>query len=53
VALVVWSLWLQRNDRIFRNGLLSAVLLVDQCASLKEQWCRATLVARSSKLLGE
>jgi hypothetical protein len=52
VALVAWSLWLQQNDRVFRNGSLSAALLVDQSVASMEQWCRAKLVVRSN-LLGD
>jgi hypothetical protein len=48
VALVSWSLWLQRNDRVFKNGSSSPALLVDHLVASMEQWCRAKLMVWSN-----
>jgi hypothetical protein len=50
VYLVAWCLWLQRNDKVFRNGSLLPLALLCVITSCCNLWCRANLVDRSSLL---
>jgi hypothetical protein len=34
VALISWMIWLQRNDHVFHNGSVAAVLLVEHSLAL-------------------
>jgi hypothetical protein len=52
VALATWCVWLERNERVFRNTCTTVPQLVSKIVSEVEQWCRARLVDRS-RLQGE
>jgi hypothetical protein len=41
---VVWSLWLKRNERVFRQSSSNPARLVDNIWALIELWSRAKLV---------
>jgi hypothetical protein len=47
VTCVVWSLWLKRNERVFRNASSSAVSMAHKAWALLQDWCRVGIVARS------
>jgi hypothetical protein len=51
-VLVVWSIWLHRNDRAFGRRVLTDDQLVGQALANAEQWCLAGLIDRS-KLVGD
>jgi hypothetical protein len=51
-VLVVWAIWLHRNDRVFGRRVLSDDRMVALVFAQAEEWCRARLVVRSS-LFGE
>jgi hypothetical protein len=52
VFLMMRSLWLERNARVFRNGSLLPNRVVDDIRESCDQWCQAGLIARSI-LMGE
>jgi hypothetical protein len=52
VFLVVWSLWLECNSRVFNQKTSSMVALISCILSRAKLWCRAGFVNRSA-MLGE
>jgi hypothetical protein len=46
-VLVVWSIWLHHNDRVFGRQVLSDAHLVALVLAQAAEWCRAGLVVRS------
>jgi hypothetical protein len=47
VACVAWSLWLKRNERVFRNALSSAVSVAHKAWIQLQDWCRVGIVVGS------
>jgi hypothetical protein len=47
VVLISWSLWLERNARIFRGTAEPVPRIIDSILAKGELWCSAKLVARS------
>jgi hypothetical protein len=47
VFLVVWRLWLHRNERVFRNALPYVSVTLQHIADDFSIWCRANLIDRS------
>jgi hypothetical protein len=47
VALIIWSIWLEHNSRVFRNQVVSVMVVVASVFDWCELWCRANLVVRS------
>jgi hypothetical protein len=52
VSLVGWSLWLERNNRVFRTSRSLVAALVLKIKNSVDQWVHAGLINRSD-LLGE
>jgi hypothetical protein len=46
-VLISWSLWLERNSRVFRAAAESVSRILDTILAKGELWCNAKLVARS------
>jgi hypothetical protein len=47
VVLVMWSIWLHRNDTVFGRRVLTEGQLIARILTNVEEWCRAGLVVRS------
>jgi hypothetical protein len=52
VILVAWSLWLQRNDRVFNRVSMSEAVVTSSVLTNLELWIHAKLVV-TSQILGE
>jgi hypothetical protein len=39
VALIIWSIWLERNSRVFRNQVGSVTAVVTSVIDWCELWC--------------
>jgi hypothetical protein len=47
MMLMVWTIWLERNARVFRNQSRSVTAAVDSVFASCDLWRRARLVERS------
>jgi hypothetical protein len=47
VVLITWSLWLERNSRVFRGTAEPVLRILDSILAKGKLWCNAKLVARS------
>jgi hypothetical protein len=52
LMLTAWSLWQQRNDRVFRSDSKLPSILISSIWPSVEQWSQAKLLERS-RLFGE